>query len=120
MLVWVSKTCVFVYDDELVEKQKFENDANEFNWLITNSETELVIYTSSGKFYVLQTDKADQKMLMHSFYCPKELSAEDSQKSNAHILDFEAMNEVSCIKLFQDYLLVSYWDSDSSIVLANL
>lgn len=98
----------------MIQVQKIDNEADEFNVLSTHSESEIVVYTSGGNFHVYKTENWDQPLKHQISYLTKNSIPEDNTDMNKRVIEFEneKMKEVSTFKLYRNYLIVTYWDSD--------
>lgn len=103
-----------------MQVQKITSSNNEYNTLATTDSSEIVVFTSAGNFNVYQAKEGDE-LLAHkvSYYRKNDSQAKESGQDNRVVIEFEndEMKEVSAFKLYQDYLIVTYWDSDRGKVL---
>lgn len=101
-------------NEEISQVQVIENFGNEINCLATANDSTLVIYTSSGNFHVYEL----WAQLKHKASYVKQndavldLLTQDMKKT----IEFEndKLKEVSAMKMFKNWLVVTYWDSDQS------
>lgn len=98
----------------MIQVQKTDNEADEYNVLATHNGSEIVVYTSGGNFHIYKTENRDQPLKHQVSYFTKSFIPESSSDSNRRIIEFEneKMKEVSTFKLYNNYLIVTYWDSD--------
>lgn len=112
--MWVWKTWILVFNDEMIQIQKYDNAKDQYNTLSTHLGSELIIYTSAGNFQVYKMDESENPLKLAANYYQKNSAQIHRSDPNINIIEFENedMKEVSSLKIFENYLILTYWDTD--------
>ena len=112
----VCKTQIIVLNKNLREVKVFDN-TNEFNDLVTWNEQGMIVYTSSGRLNVYEFPEIGDVILPKAVYGNKDEQDDQTgiDHNNFYQLKPELSGEVSWVYLFQNLLIITFWENEKCI-----